>query len=1046
MNLFAVFVLLGTVLTVNCETHSLHYIYTALSKPVGLPGIHEFTAMGLLDNRMIDYFDSKNQVKVPRQEWMRKRLPADYWEKGTQSRKSKQQWFKVNIGILMERMRQNESDTPHVLQWMHGCEGETHPDGTLKFVRGMDMYNYDGNDFLSFDDKNGVWVAPIDEALPTKRKWDGVQVLKEYTKGYLENECIDWLSKFVTYGQQQLKKKSPPEVFVFAKKSKVESNLILTCLATGFYPKDIIMRIRRNGRVLTADDGLTSSGVLPNNDETFQRRDHVEILKSDLSEFSCEVVHEATGVDVAKTWKNSDLPPEPGCGPPIAAAVGGVLAVVALVTVVVCVILYKKGCLGRRRGANNNQGSVAVNVEKKADAKDGKAEETEPLTGSDKSLDKVSNSSSADSGVSCGIQTIHSPVSVDNGVASTPLTNAPPEVFVFTKKAKVESNLILTCLATDFYPKDIIMKIRRNGRVLTADDGLMSSGLLPNNDETFQRRDHVEILKSDLSEFSCEVIHEATDVNLTETWTPPEVFVFAKKAKVESNLILTCLATGFYPKDIIMKIRRNGRVLTADDGLMSSGLLPNNDETFQRRDHVEILKSDLSEFSCEVIHEATDVNLTKTWRSVAVNVEKKADAKDGKAEETEPLTGSDKSLDKVSNSSSADSGVSSPPEVFVFAKKAKVESNLILTCLATDFYPKDIIMKIRRNGRVLTADDGLTSSGLLPNNDETFQRRDHVEISKSDLSEFSCEVIHEATDVNLTKTWRSVAVNVEKKADAKDGKAEETEPLTGSDKSLDKVSNSSSADSGVSSPPEVFVFAKKAKVESNLILTCLATDFYPKDIIMRIRRNGRVLTADDGLMSSGVLPNNDETFQRRDHVEILKSDLSEFSCEVIHEATDVNLTKTWTPPEVFVFAMKAKVESNLILTCLATDFYPKDIIMKIRRNRRVLTADDGLTSSGVLPNNDETFQRRDHVEILKSDPSEFSCEVIHEATGVDVAKTWRSVAVNVEKKADAKDGKAEETEPLTGSDKSLDKVSNSSSAESGVSSDSDKQGQAQESS
>uniref|UniRef100_A0A668TDC2 MHC class I-like antigen recognition-like domain-containing protein n=1 Tax=Oreochromis aureus TaxID=47969 RepID=A0A668TDC2_OREAU len=178
-------------------THSLHYIYTALSKPVGLPGIHEFTAMGLLDKRMIDYFDSENQVKVPKQEWMRERLPADYWDKGTQSRKSKQQWFKVNIGILMERMRQNESDTPHVLQWMHGCEGETQPDGTLKFVQGMDMYSYDGDDFLSFDGKNEVWVAPTPQALPTKRTWDGVQVLKEYTKGYLENECIDWLSKFL---------------------------------------------------------------------------------------------------------------------------------------------------------------------------------------------------------------------------------------------------------------------------------------------------------------------------------------------------------------------------------------------------------------------------------------------------------------------------------------------------------------------------------------------------------------------------------------------------------------------------------------------------------------------------------------------------------------------------------------------------------------------------------------------------------------------------------------------------------------------------------
>ncbi|XP_078101831.1 major histocompatibility complex class I-related protein 1-like [Sander vitreus] len=91
------------------EIHSLTYIYTALSKPVGLPGIHEFTAMGLLNNRMIDYFDSDHQKKVPKQDWMKERLPADYWEKGTQSRQSKQQWFKVNIDILKTRMRQNDT-------------------------------------------------------------------------------------------------------------------------------------------------------------------------------------------------------------------------------------------------------------------------------------------------------------------------------------------------------------------------------------------------------------------------------------------------------------------------------------------------------------------------------------------------------------------------------------------------------------------------------------------------------------------------------------------------------------------------------------------------------------------------------------------------------------------------------------------------------------------------------------------------------------------------------------------------------------------------
>uniref|UniRef100_A0A3B5M1D3 MHC class I-like antigen recognition-like domain-containing protein n=1 Tax=Xiphophorus couchianus TaxID=32473 RepID=A0A3B5M1D3_9TELE len=194
------------------EKHTLTYIYTAFSKPVNLPGLHEFTAMGLLDNSMIDYYDSENQIKVPKQDWMEEHLEQEYWEKGTQSRKSKQQWFKVNIDILMKRMRQNDTNT-HILQWMHGCEGETQSDGTMQFVRGMDMYNYDGNDFLSFDDDRQVWVAPIHAAEETKRKWDEVQVLKEYTKGYLEKECMEWMSKFRDFGKEQLLKASMYTVY-----------------------------------------------------------------------------------------------------------------------------------------------------------------------------------------------------------------------------------------------------------------------------------------------------------------------------------------------------------------------------------------------------------------------------------------------------------------------------------------------------------------------------------------------------------------------------------------------------------------------------------------------------------------------------------------------------------------------------------------------------------------------------------------------------------------------------------------------------------------
>ncbi|XP_037650208.1 patr class I histocompatibility antigen, alpha chain G-like isoform X5 [Sebastes umbrosus] len=337
MNLIAVFVLLGTGLTVNGDKHSLTYTYTAFSKnPVGLPGIHEFTAMGQLDSRMIDYFDSDHPVKVPKQDWMKDKLRVDYWEKGTQSRQSKQQWFKVNIDILMKRMRQNDSDV-HILQWMHGCEGDTQSDGTMKFYRGIDRYSYDGNDFLSFDDANSVWVAPIYAALQTKRKWDDVQVLKEYTKGYLENECIDWLGKFMTYEGAQAQSASPPKVFVYTKKAKVEKNVILMCLATGFYPKDIILQIKRDDRNLTREDGVTTTGTRPNGDGTFQRRDHVEILKSHVSNYTCEVKHDASGVHVEEVWDHS-LPDDSNVG-----IIGGVVGVVAVIGIaVVLVVLWKK--------------------------------------------------------------------------------------------------------------------------------------------------------------------------------------------------------------------------------------------------------------------------------------------------------------------------------------------------------------------------------------------------------------------------------------------------------------------------------------------------------------------------------------------------------------------------------------------------------------------------------------------------------------------------------------------------------------------------------
>ncbi|KAM6987419.1 H-2 class I histocompatibility antigen, Q10 alpha chain-like [Tautogolabrus adspersus] len=370
MCVIAGFVLMASGVTVTGETHSLIYTYTAFSKPVGLPGIHTFTAMGLLDNIIFDYYDSESQKKVSKHDWMKEPLPQPYWDDGTKTRHNKQKWLKENIEILMARMNQSSSDI-HVLQWRHGCKAKSQSDGTLKFTRGYQTYNYDGKDFISFDVTDKIWVSTSVEAEQTKWKWNHNKTLIEYTSGYLQNDCIQWLSAFMKYWKQQLVQANlcsaeyntqpatfkplffppvnditlslllaePPKVLMFAKNSKVKKNVNLNCLATGFLPKDIELKIKREGRVLTKDDGVTSTGPVPNGDDTFQRRDRIEILRDDLVTYTCEVSHTESNLHNETTWDKTLPPPEESGN--LQETAGGVVGGLLLFAVLL-VILWKR--------------------------------------------------------------------------------------------------------------------------------------------------------------------------------------------------------------------------------------------------------------------------------------------------------------------------------------------------------------------------------------------------------------------------------------------------------------------------------------------------------------------------------------------------------------------------------------------------------------------------------------------------------------------------------------------------------------------------------
>ncbi|XP_010785264.1 H-2 class I histocompatibility antigen, D-P alpha chain-like [Notothenia coriiceps] len=153
---------------------------------------------------------------------------------------------------------------------------------------------------------------------------------------------------------------APPKVYVFSRKATSEKNIILSCMATGFYPKDILLQIKRNGRILTKEDGVCTTNTRPNGDETYQRTDGVEILRTDLSTYTCEVKHVASGMHVEQQWDHT-LPSDPGSIIVVVVVVLGV--VLLLVALAVLLILYKKGMLGvgtsgkKSKGGSSNSDS-----------------------------------------------------------------------------------------------------------------------------------------------------------------------------------------------------------------------------------------------------------------------------------------------------------------------------------------------------------------------------------------------------------------------------------------------------------------------------------------------------------------------------------------------------------------------------------------------------------------------------------------------------------------------------------------------------------------
>ncbi|XP_015684078.2 class I histocompatibility antigen, F10 alpha chain-like, partial [Protobothrops mucrosquamatus] len=283
------------------SSHSMKYFSSSISEPS--QGLPQFVTVGYVDGQVFAYYDSNSRRMQPRVSWMEKVGKEDpqYWDSETQISRGTEETFRENLEIL--RLRYNQSEGLHIIQIMYGCALQA--DGSKG---GFIQHGYDGGTFLTFDKDTLTWVAPQPQAQITQRKWDSIPGLNQRTKFYLEEICIEWLQKYLSYGKETLLRTEPPEVTV-SKKTEVEDGMEThVCRLDGFYPREINASWTRNGEVWLQDTFRGS--VAPNADGTFHAWLSIPIDPLERGRYRCHVEHDGLQEPLDVAIKGEKLIPD----------------------------------------------------------------------------------------------------------------------------------------------------------------------------------------------------------------------------------------------------------------------------------------------------------------------------------------------------------------------------------------------------------------------------------------------------------------------------------------------------------------------------------------------------------------------------------------------------------------------------------------------------------------------------------------------------------------------------------------------------------------
>uniref|UniRef100_A0A3B3RD43 Ig-like domain-containing protein n=1 Tax=Paramormyrops kingsleyae TaxID=1676925 RepID=A0A3B3RD43_9TELE len=282
-------------------THSLQYVYTGMS---GIPDFPEFVSMGLVNGEPIDYYDSKVRRVTPRQRWLEQSVGPGYWEQQIQY-----SWY---------------------------AEGEMK--NSIEVAKKL------------FNHTEGKWCMFTTVILTSNTVYHGIFIRKyppPLHKYYWEIQYLNLLSALSVMigvhficGCFCLSPQVRPEVSLLQK----DPSSPVTCHATGFFPKGIVVTWRKDG--VDMHSNVAVGKTLPNGDGTFQITSKLWVKPEDwkMNSYSCVVQHKSLQDDIAVLLQEKNIRTNQGkrSSLPWGIIVGCVAAALALVAVVIGLVLWRR--------------------------------------------------------------------------------------------------------------------------------------------------------------------------------------------------------------------------------------------------------------------------------------------------------------------------------------------------------------------------------------------------------------------------------------------------------------------------------------------------------------------------------------------------------------------------------------------------------------------------------------------------------------------------------------------------------------------------------